>query len=130
MLQKKLCLKCNRLIDQGEKYCPVHKKAAVKDKQERHKHYDTYRRDKEATAFYNSKQWKKVRQLAVSRDRGLCVICLANNRIKAYNVVDHIKPREHFPTLALVLSNLQCLCHACHNAKTAEDVKLYGKILR
>lgn len=129
-LQKKLCPKCNRLIDQGEKYCAAHKKAAVEKNKERHKHYDKYSRDKEAAAFYNSKQWKKVRALAVRRDNGLCVMCLANGRIKAYNVVDHIKPLEHFPLLALVLSNLQCLCHACHNVKTAEDVRTYNNTRR
>lgn len=123
---KKFCNKCNTLINQGEKYCEKHKGHETTDKRERNRHYDKYRRNKEAAVFYNSKEWKAVRKLALRRDKGLCIECLKNGRIKPYDVVDHIKPLEHFPALGLVLANLQCLCHQCHRIKTAEDVKRYG----
>ena len=81
----------------------------------RHQLYNKYKRDQEAKQFYNSDPWETARTLALIRDFYLCQECLKNKIIRAYDVVHHIKPRRLFPQLALVLSNLICLCHACHN---------------
>lgn len=128
MAVMKLCLKCSNLVDQGQKYCPKHTTAPEEEKRERNRYYDTYKRDKEAEAFYNSKPWQIVRLKVKKRDNNLCVSCLRQHRLKRADVVDHIKPYEHFPELALDMDNLQCLCHRCHQAKTAEDKKRYAHL--
>ena len=128
MAVMKLCLKCSNLVDQGQKYCPKHTTAPEEEKKERNRYYDTYKRDKEAEAFYNSKPWQITRLKVKKRDNNLCVSCLRQHRLKRADVVDHIKPYEHFPELALDMENLQCLCHRCHQAKTAEDKKRYAHL--
>lgn len=40
-----------------------------------------------------------------------------NNRKKIKLVVDHIKPLEDYPELALDEDNLETLCVKCHNIK-------------
>lgn len=52
----------------------------------------TYERDNKYNKFYKSKEWNKVRQLAIVRDHALCKDCLDKNTITPYNTVHHIKP--------------------------------------
>jgi len=49
------------------------------------------------------------------RDDYMCQSCLKNNKIKKADVVHHIKELEDYPELGLTLSNLESLCHKCHN---------------
>lgn len=60
------------------------------------------------------------------RDKGLCLHCKDNRKIKVADMVDHIIPIKVDPSLKLKLENLQSLCNPCHNRKTAEDKKKYG----
>ena len=76
--------------------------------------------------FYKSKAWKIKRQEALNNGKGLCLHCLANKKIKYADMVDHIEPIKIAWSLRLDISNLQPLCDACHNAKTAID-KSEGK---
>lgn len=127
MAIKRLCRMCSNTVSLDEKYCEIHKGKAVIKKREQVKQYDLYVRDKDAAAFYSSKEWKRVRAMAAKRDNYLCLHCLRQHRLKRYNVVDHIKPVKQFPELKLSLSNLQSLCHACHRVKTEADIRLYNK---
>jgi 5-methylcytosine-specific restriction protein A len=128
MAVKKICAKsgCNRLVDIGHKYCDSHKQQEQKDRAERNRYYDENLRDERSTAFYHSREWQMVRAVAWSRDNGLCQDCLEMKIIKVGDVVDHIVPIRVDWSLKLELSNLRVLCHACHNAKSAEDKKKYG----
>ncbi|MFS1513958.1 hypothetical protein VQL36_16150 [Chengkuizengella sp. SCS-71B] len=58
------CLKPSR-----EAYCDEHKK-------NKHQYYDKYVRDKKSKTFYQSKEWKIIRQQVLTRDRHLCQHCL------------------------------------------------------
>ena len=80
----------------------------------RHKDYNAKRRDQTLQAFYNSKEWKAVRKIAIERNP-FCVIC--NRPAK---VVDHIKEIKDGGA-PLALENLQSLCHLHHNQKTARE---------
>ncbi|ULO09660.1 HNH endonuclease [Paenibacillus sp. 19GGS1-52] len=128
MALKKQCSKsgCNELCDMGQKYCEKHVDAKTV-RREGNRYYDMNIRDREAVEFYRSKEWLKVRKVALVRDNYLCVKCLEDMKFSRYDVVDHMLPREWFPELALRVDNLQCLCHMHHNGKTAEDEKKYGK---
>ncbi len=76
--------------------------------------YDKKYRNQEASKFYHSREWKRVRGLQLSK-YPLCVEC--NRPAK---IVDHIVEIEDGGA-KLSLSNLQSMCISCHNAKTTEQ---------
>lgn len=63
--------------------------------------------------FYNSTDWKQVREQALSTQKNICVECGATDNL----AVDHIYPRSKFPDKALELSNTQILCLRCNSSK-------------
>lgn len=71
------------------------------------------------TKFYQSTPWRKLRE-KVLKERPLCEQCRREGRITPAKVVDHIIPivKGGAP---LDESNLQPLCHKCHNKKSATD---------
>ncbi|WP_031405286.1 HNH endonuclease [Geobacillus vulcani] len=113
-------------LTQG-RYCQDHQHKEQQDKSHRHRYYDEHLRDQKAREFYHSKEWQRVRQVALVRDNYLCQHCLRNNRITSAEVVDHVIPIRVDWSLRLSLGNLQSLCNACHNKKTAEDKQRYGE---
>lgn len=81
---------------------------------------------KESDPFYHSKEWKRLRPLAIERDRGMCCECMRKFQMgiikkpKRAVMVHHIIPVQERPDLALRLDNLESLCSACHNEKHPE----------
>lgn len=67
-----------------------------------------------------SKRWKALRLEALRRDGWQCVKCGARGRLE----VDHIAPVRTAPERAFDLTNLQCLCGACHARKTRLEIGL------
>lgn len=70
--------------------------------------------------FYHSKQWRKVREIALKRDNYLCCRCSKPGdhvhhkiRLSPENVND--------PAIALNLNNLETLCHSCHDQEHAGE---------
>lgn len=88
-----------------------------------HKHYDKYKRDKEARSFYKSKAWAKCRVLALQRDNHLCQECFRNKKINNADLVHHIKELRDYPDLALDIDNLESLCNSCHNKEHPDKGK-------
>jgi len=123
---KKPCVKPGCFNLTTDRYCSEHAYLAEKEKKDRHKYYDQFIRDKEAAKFYNSIEWKRLKQQALIRDKGLCQECLSNQKITIATEVDHIIPIRVRWDLRLRLDNLRSLCHKCHMRKTAEDKKRYG----
>ena len=125
MAMMKLC-KCNTVIPISEKRCRTCSDKLGVDTKERYKHYDTNRRDKEATMFYRSLAWKRMRMQILAGDNGLCVKCKEGKRITPATMVDHVIPLRIAWDRRLDPSNLQALCERCHRAKTASDRRTYG----
>ena len=63
--------------------------------------------------------WQKLRKVALIRDMYLCQVCLNSGRLTPATTVDHIIGKTDGGTDEL--SNLQSLCNACHNHKTAKE---------
>lgn len=82
---------------------------------ETNNYYDKYKRNKESKTFYQSAAWQKTRELALMRDRYLCVECFKQKKIKKADVVHHLQEYKDKPELGLTLSNLSSICHSCHN---------------
>lgn len=112
-------LRCPNLT--RERYCEEHKPNIIEDKSVANKQYDQYKRDKQSTSFYKSKQWKELRDYIFHKQHGLCQVCLKDNRLVSGDVVDHITPIKLDWSKRLDESNLQVLCHRCHNRKTAAE---------
>ena len=106
---------CNQLSQFN--YCDAHKP----DKSDTHRYYDRFKRNKKHNSFYHSAAWKKCRDYIKARDTGLCQHCLADKKITVGTIVDHIIPLKVDWSKRFDESNLQLLCLACHNKKTAED---------
>ena len=77
------------------------------------------------TNFYQSKQWRALREWALSRYGAVCMRCRSTNSIE----VDHIKSRSRHHRLRLRKSNVQILCKPCNQAKGSIDSTDYRPIL-
>jgi hypothetical protein len=74
-----------------------------------------------ATTFYNSKEWRRLRYQAFRKYGNKCSVCGRGASEGMVIHVDHIKPRSLHPHLALELSNLQIMCHECNVSKSNRD---------
>ena len=68
-------------------------------------------------SFYNSEEWKALRQQAFREYGSQCLRCGNKNNLD----VDHVKPRSKYPELELDLNNLQILCRECNYLKGCKD---------
>ena len=118
---------CNNLT--RESYCKEHKHIIDEQRKERHKHYDKHQRDQDASKFYGSAAWRRVREQALMRDNGLCQHCLKDNNITHADMVDHIIPIRVDWSKRLDINNLQSLCNSCHAVKTLGDKRKYGDMM-
>lgn len=69
-------------------------------------------------------QWQKARK-AFLCDNPLCVMCLAEDRTTAANVVDHIKEHKGDLELFWDMDNWQSLCDSHHNS-TKQQIEKSG----
>lgn len=68
-------------------------------------------------SFLESYEWRKLRMQALLKYGPKCMCCGATPKTGAVMNVDHIKPRNTHPELALTLDNLQILCSECNHGK-------------
>lgn len=120
MALKKMCARCGKIIDYGNRYCDKCKGISYKD-------YNRHKRDKVLQSFYNSLAWKSIVKMVKARDKGLCLCCLKKNKISYYNVVHHIEELKENRDKSLDIDNLICLCHSCH-AKIHAEYKTENKV--
>lgn len=73
---------------------------------------------KERVIPLNSRLWQKIRQMVITRDQGLCQVCLKRGLTVAGTDVDHVNNDGNDNDL----TNLMLLCHECHSLKTAQDM--------
>lgn len=115
----KLC-RCGRQIPIEIHRC--NSCSSATDTKDNQRLYDKNVRDKRSRAFYNSRSWRILSNQFRIKQYNLCKSCG-----KFANVVDHIIPIKEDWSRRLDERNLQCLCHKCHNKKTANDKKVYPK---
>ncbi|NNM31964.1 MAG: HNH endonuclease [Gemmatimonadetes bacterium] len=68
-------------------------------------------------AFLRSWAWLRLRMKVLEKRGARCECCGATRDDGVRIHVDHIKPRRHFPEMALEESNLQILCDQCNRGK-------------
>lgn len=88
-----------------------------------------YRTKEAKRKFYDSREWKQLREEVKRRDNYECQECKRNGLVKIdtneYSekarrkkiqlVVHHKQELEEHPELALEIDNLETLCVECHN---------------
>lgn len=110
---------CPGLALDGARYCSGHA--------ELERQRVPFKKNHDRNPFYNSAQWRKLRLAFLARNPE-CAQC----KRAAATVVHHIIPARQRPDLRADESNLQALCHSCHNAESqreamqARQVRAYG----
>jgi len=86
--------------------------------------------EKQLSRFYQSKEWKELRNKLFEVHDKVCVVCGATHALRG----DHIKPIRTHWDLRLNLDNLQILCDECNREKgskqfwTLEEHKRFKKV--
>ncbi|HDR1156745.1 TPA: HNH endonuclease [Pasteurella multocida] len=108
---KKACRKqgCNKTTTHSSGYCELHQGCG----------WQRHQKGKTASQRGYGAQWRKLRMIALERDRYLCQSCLKKGLYITATTVDHIIAKAHNGTDNL--SNLQSLCEKCHKTKTAQE---------
>jgi 5-methylcytosine-specific restriction enzyme A len=103
---------CGALVRDGSGYCQAHQADRKAGR------FADDRRGTASERGYGS-AWKKLRDIVMRRDCGLCQTCKQAGRITVAVQVDHIVPKAEGGTDAE--DNLQAICKACHTSKTAAE---------
>jgi 5-methylcytosine-specific restriction protein A len=118
MTLMRLCSICGARIPMGTTYCDICSKGIQERRAQSSQHYDIVQRkskdNMKYNAFYHSKEWAMVRQMARARDHGLCIECLKDGDVTVYNVVHHIISIKENYNKKYELDNLVCLCEMHH----------------
>ena len=74
--------------------------------------------------FYNSKEWKALRNWKFAEANGLCENCKKNGIVRAAREIHHIVPIEKDYSKRLDCDNLIALCSECHNSVHSRESQL------
>ena len=82
-----------------------------------HKRWNSTQKRTTAIDKYQSKQWRTLRQIQLSK-HPLCAACLSEGRITPALHIDHLFPWSQLGECAFHTNVFQSLCHSCHSIKT------------
>lgn len=120
MVLKKLCPRCNTLIDIRERYCEKHQKQYEQYQKDRQKDYRKRRTDKRESNFYCSKEWLQLKDHLKIKYKGMCLYTyLVEDRIVPADEYHHIEPIKDNWDKRLDVYNVIPLSYAVHRKITA-----------
>lgn len=103
----KRCSRCGKRIEAGQA-CECNKM--------RHKEYNKYSRNQEATSFYDSVNWKRMREYIKNKYDGIDVYAyVLFGQVEQATLVHHIVEIEDDKSQALVERNLIPVSVSSHN---------------
>ena len=114
---------CHKLTQDASGYCDEHRYLVADVEADRQKYYDTHKRNKVTSKYYQSKEHKLWSYQVRSRAKGLCQRCSTASVPVIGDEADHIIPIDT-PVgweRRMDIKNGQLLCHTCHMKKSAED---------
>lgn len=100
---------CNKLVPYNHRHCAAHRK----------KKWQRYEPNRTREGFYNTAEWKQVRD-KFRKANPMCAECARHNESRAGYVIDHIVPINKGGA-RLDPSNLQNLCAQCHQRKRGKE---------
>ncbi|MGX7745681.1 hypothetical protein [Rhodopseudomonas parapalustris] len=140
MALKKLCPRCNKIIDIDQQYCEEHQKQVDQSLKNRHREYKANRSDKNEQKFYKSKEWLKLREYLKVKYKGLCLYSyLVDNIIVPAAEYHHIEPIKDNWSKRLDVYNIIPLSYMVHrniteiyktNKKEETQIMLRGLLIR
>lgn len=75
------------------------------------------------------REWDRLRQQAMTRDKYLCQPCLGKGQVTAATEVDHVMSKAKGGKDEM--GNVQAICSDCHREKTArESAEAQGRTYR
>ena len=104
----RVCPRC-RSLHASKQRCPA---------DDRHKDHDAVNRP---SGRLSARPWRRLRDTVIAEQDG---VCFAPDCHELIDEVDHRIPRHMRPDLTYVRENLQGLCKAHHDIKTAEEAAL------
>ena len=105
---------CTALVRDGSSYCQAHQSDRKVGK------FADERRGTRQERGYGA-EWEKTRKRILSRDKGLCQVCMTEGKLRPAKQVDHKVPKAEGGTDED--GNLQAICVPCHQAKTAAEAR-------
>lgn len=91
MQRRKLC-RCRKVIGYRDEYCDECTLKIEDERSEYHRIYDRYTMDKDSSGFYNSYEWRRVRENILNKYNGLYFYAyFIDNEIVHADTVDHNK---------------------------------------
>ena len=105
---------CSHLVSDGSGYCIKHL-----DDRKIGKFADDHRGSRQSRGY--GKEWEATRKRILSRDKGLCQVCLQSKHYRPARQVDHKVPKFEGGTDDD--DNLQAICESCHQAKTQAEAQ-------
>lgn len=113
----KRCSRCNNRILAGT-ICPC-----MKDRnKDRHREYDRFNRDKKSKAFYNSADWRRVKDYVLGIDEIDVYTYMTKGVIIAADTVHHIIPVRDDWSRRLETANLISI-HSSTHSKIEQQYK-------
>lgn len=114
---KKMCPNCRRVaINQNQNHCAACKDLVSEQRKDNNKTYDKYHRKSDIKTFYNSGDWQRVREIALSKYNYLDIYdYYVNKKISSATTVHHIVEIDDDWEQRLVLDNLLPLSDGNHN---------------
>lgn len=100
---------CGACVHDGSGYCAAHQREKTG--------WFKHKRSAPERGYGNA--WRKLREIVMRRDAGLCQPCLAAGRVTPATAVDHIVPKSQGGTDDP--ANCQAICRRCHVRKTARE---------
>ncbi|MGO2265754.1 MAG: HNH endonuclease [Vagococcus salmoninarum] len=108
---------CREVIPFDKAYCSKH----IDLHKPKSNYKERLERDSQYIYFYKSKSWRNMSKLH-RINHPICKRCYEERGIvKKVDVVDHIIEIKDDWNKRLDGTNLQSLCHSCHNFKTNEE---------
>jgi len=105
---------CVEVVRDGSGWCKAHKADRSVGR------WGDARRGSRHERGYGT-EWDVTRKRILSRDKGLCQVCLAAGKYRPAKAVDHIKPKCEGGSDDD--DNLQSICQSCHDIKTAAEAQ-------
>lgn len=130
----KLCAKCGQTIQYPKRYCDSCQDIVNKRNQERKKEYNKrydQDRDPNTVAFYNSDEWKGLRDYKLQQVDYKCEECMEQFKagkiplrwVRFAEEVHHLEEVKDNWSRRLDYTNLLALCHIHHNHKHGRYIK-------
>lgn len=105
---------CREYVKQPEVYCDKHKGNTAT---QYNKYVRTNPQNKSYAEFYQSSEWKRLRQYKLSINP-MCEVCERNDHTKTLATIVHHVEEIRTPIgweKRLDINNLESICQSCHN---------------